>query len=256
MARIMAFAGALFVLVAAAAAAEVLTLVSGDRITGKILSETARTVRVQTPYGRLAIPKKQIATITRADGKVETITASPSILSPDAKKVAKLVLVITGKTFWQAWDPKEVADPTLRFEVRLDEAPIAAYVDARADPGEIRGAVVNTFAYDAESSRVELPAQVTASPPEVRPGRIVLRLDVRGAAGEERRLRVAYQKNEGTLEEPAWRDLAAAESPVTLKIGDLSLVEVRQDRGEMEFSGFPRRRMKNVETFTLEMGPE
>ena len=249
-----ALLGALLALVASAASAEVLTLVSGDRITGKILSETKQTVRLRTPYGRLTVPRKAIATITRADGTVETVSASPGLPSSPAGRRAKLILVVTGNTFWQAWDPKEGADPGLRFEVRLDEEPLAAYLDSRTDPGEIRGAVVNAFAYDAESAKVETATLVSAAPPEVRPGRVVLRLDVRGATGEERRLRVAYQRNEGTAEDPSWRDLASAEAPVTLELDATTLVEVRQGRGEMEFSGFPRRKMKNIETFSLEMG--
>jgi hypothetical protein len=31
---------------------------------------------------------------------------------------------------------------------------------------------------------------------------------------------------------------------------------VRQDRGRMEFSGLTRKRMKNVETFHIELQPE
>ena len=32
-----------------------------------------------------------------------------------------------------------------------------------------------------------------------------------------------------------------------------SFVQVRQDPGRMEFSGFPRKRMKRVETFRLDL---
>jgi hypothetical protein len=247
-------------LLASLAAAEVVTLRSGDRITGRILSETPRTVRLQTPYGRLAIPRKQIATIVRADGTEERLndpSGPPSnVPAAGTERLAKVVLIVTGKTFWQAWDPKEAGDPTLRLDVRLDEEPLVGYVDPKTDPGEIKGAVVNTFAYDAESVKIEVRPRASAAPPEVRPGRVVLRIDVAGGAGDNRRLRVAYQKNEGTPEEPAWRDLTAAEAAVTLKTDVPAFLQVRQDRGEMEFSGFPRRRMKNVETFHLEIVPE
>lgn len=243
------------------AAAEVLTLINGDRITGRILSETPRTVRVQTPFGRLVIPRKQIATIVRADGKEQTITEVDPVASPSGPVVpaitlARVVLIITGKTFWQAWDRKEAADPTLRLEVRIDEGPLVTYIDPKTDPDEIKGAVVNTFAYDPETVKIEVQPQVSTSPPEVRPGRIVLKVDVAGGAGDNRRLRVAYQKNEGTSEQPAWRDLTSAEAAVTLKSDVPTFLQVRQDRGQMEFSGFPRRRMKNVESFKLEIVPE
>jgi hypothetical protein len=35
-----------------------------------------------------------------------------------------------------------------------------------------------------------------------------------------------------------------------------AVVQVRQARGRMEFSGFGRRRMKNVDTFRIELKPE
>jgi hypothetical protein len=43
---------------------------------------------------------------------------------------------------------------------------------------------------------------------------------------------------------------------VELRAESPTLVRVNQERGRMEFSGFPRRRMKNVDTFALELNPE
>ena len=33
------------------------------------------------------------------------------------------------------------------------------------------------------------------------------------------------------------------------------LIELRQDRGRMEYAGFPRRRMRQVETFRVTLEP-
>ena len=53
------------------------------------------------------------------------------------------------------------------------------------------------------------------------------------------------------------RNISAVEGSigVELKSETPTFVSVAQDRGEMEFSGFSRRRMKKVETFTLEVVP-
>jgi hypothetical protein len=245
------------------AASEVVTLRDGDRITGRILSETPRTVRVETPYGRLAIPRKKVAKILRANGTEEVLnppedrTPAPPPAAPEQK--ARLVLVLTGKTFWQAWDPKDKdtpADPTLRLEVRLDEDVVATYADSRLDPQDIPKAIANSFSFAPEDVRVQAAPRVEVAPPEVRPGRIVLKVDVAGGAGENRRLRVAYQANTGTAEQPAWRDLAESQLALVLRTDVPTFVQLRQDRGTMEFSGFPRRRMKGVETFHLELAAE
>jgi hypothetical protein len=70
-----------------------------------------------------------------------------------------------------------------------------------------------------------------------------------------RRLRLSYQINEGDKEHPAWRDLAPGRDRVELRPDERVVVQVRQDRGRMEFSGLTRKRMKNVETFHIELQP-
>ncbi len=252
-------AAALALALATGARAEVVTLRDGDRITGKIASETARTLRLQTSYGLLRIPKSRIATIVRADGTEEVVNAPEAkapVLVPAPEAKARLVLAITGTTFWQAWDPRDApADPALRLEVRLDEEVVATYTDSRQDPKEIPGAVVNAFSFAADDVHVSATPPVEAAVPEVAPGRIVLRLDVPPRGGGERRLRLAYQANTGSAEEPAWRDVVESSATLSLRTESPALVQVRQDRGRMEYSGFPRRRMKNVDTFRVEVAP-
>ena len=60
----------------------------------------------------------------------------------------------------------------------------------------------------------------------------------------------------GTPEDTAWRDLVAGSIDVALRAEAPTFISVAQDRGKMEFTGFPHRRMKNVETFRLELLPE
>ena len=243
---------------ALSAAAEVVWLRDGDRVTGRIVSETRRSLRLQTPYGRLLIPKSRIERLVRADGREEVLNPpSPAPSPPAGEPVARLLLVVTGASFWQAWDRRDApADPTLRLEVRLDEEPVAAWTDARLDPDDLPGAVVNTFAFDAGDAVGVAAADATPGTPEVQPGRVRLRIDTTRRVGAESRLGVAYQANEGTQEAPLWRDLAVAAEAVTLREEAPAVVQVRQDRGRMEYAGFPRKRMRNVESFRIDLVPE
>jgi hypothetical protein len=258
-----AAAVALLVALAAAPAlvrAETVWLRNGDRLTGAITSETARVVRLKTPYGPLVIPKSKIERLLRVDGKEEVLhpaepAASPSPIVPVVPK-ARLVVAVTGKTFWMAWDRRDAPpDPTVRLELRLDEEPLAAWTDSHLDPEEMPGAVVNAFSFAPAEVAAAAAPLVQIAPAEAQPGRVVLRLEV-PAAAEERKLRVAYQVNQGTAEAPAWHDVATASAPVTLRADASTVVQLRQDRGRMEFAGFPRRRMRNVETFHIDLAAE
>ncbi|HUG53417.1 MAG TPA: hypothetical protein VMR21_07445 [Vicinamibacteria bacterium] len=255
--RAAVLAGAL-VSCALGAGAEVIWLRDGDRLTGRIVSETRRSVRLQTPYGRLLIPKSRIARLVRADGKEEVLNP-PSPAPPPAaapEPVTRIVLVVTGASFWQAWDRRDApADPTLRLELRLDGEPIASWTDAHLDPEDLPGAVVNTFAFEAGEAAGLPGPDVSLGAPEVQPGRVQLSVERRGHAAGERSIELAYQANEGTSEQPAWRDLAAATRPVALSEAAPALIDVRQARGGMEYSGFPRKRMRNLDTFLIDIVP-
>ena len=238
-----------------AAAADVLLMRNGDRVSGRIVGETSRSIRIETPYGRLLVPRGAIERIQR-EGRPEEVlhpAGAGSSLPGSGARGVRLVLVVLGKTFWQAWDPRDAPpDPSLRFEVRVDEDPVASYVDGTDDPDEIPRAVVNSFSFAAGDVATRGAAGVEVSPPEVRAGRIVLKLDLPLARAGKRKVRVAYQANAGTAEAPAWRDLAEASLTLDLGVAAVSFVQLKQDPGRMDFSGFPRRRMKRVDTFRID----
>lgn len=236
---------------------DVLLLRNGDRISGRIVGETSRSIRIETPYGRLVILRGSIEQIQRQGKAPEVLNPPPPDTqappAPQPARGVRVVLVVLGKTFWQAWDPREApADPTLRFEVRVDEEPVVFYLDGKPDPDEIPRAVVNAFSFAAVDVAVKAAPGVEVSPPEVRAGRIVLKLDLPAERAGQRKVRVAYQANIGTAAEPIWRDLTEGSLTLALSAATPSFVQVRQDPGGMEFSGFPRRRMKRVETFRLD----
>ena len=242
---------------------DVYHLRNGDRITGRTLSKGRNSFAVQTPFGRLTLPRGQVEKVVHPDGKEDVVTpvevAGPPL--PDApvpvpaprEGAARLAVAITGKTFWQAWDRREAGrDPSLRLELRLDEEAVVVYVDGQPDPDELPGSIVNAFSFAAGLTTAPAPG-IHVHPAEVRPGRIVLKLDLPTPSATTKRLRLAYQLNTGTAEEPAWKDVVSAATEVALDPAQPALVEVRQERGKMEYAGFPRRRMRHVDTFTLDL---
>jgi hypothetical protein len=254
-------------LVAGPSLADVFVLTSGDRVTGKRLRSTRRSFTVQTEFGRLVIPRARVERIVKDDGTEELINApgsSPveplaSDTGPKAMPRARVVLIVVGKSFWLAWDPKKNpgVDPTLRLEVRLEGEPIASYADTKTDPKDLPGATVNTFSFMEGDFEMEGAAGAVLGPPEVRPGRASLRIDVPfpSDAPPSRKLRVAYQFNAGTADEPDWKDVISAETTMALLRGQPSFVLLRQDPGRMEYSGLGKKRMRRIETFRLDLAP-
>jgi len=234
---------------------DVFFLDNGDRISGKIVSKGGRTFIIQTPFGRLTVPRSHIDKVRHPDGTEETIR-NATVESAIPRQRARLILIVLGKTFWHAWEPREVSDPTLRLEVRLDDEVLGTYVDSRPDSEEIPRAVVNSFSFLADQISLDPGPGSTMLPPEARPGRIALKLDVPVPPKGPHQLHLVYQVNGGTVSEPDWRDVVEATAPCELRLREPTFVRVTQDGGKMEFSGFSKRRMKFVETFRLLLSPE
>jgi len=235
---------------AATPAADVYELQDGDRISGRTVVKGKRSFGVQTPYGRLDLPREKVARIRYADGRVEDLTQSVPV---DAKATGPiLILKVSGGSFWHAWDPKQAGvDSTLRLALSLDERVLVRYEDAAADPEDLRGANVNTFHFAPDQIKVTPEGGVRASPPETQPGRITLTLRLPESWVGTRRLRVAYQINAANALAPAWQDIASANLELGLKPRQATVVQVAQDPGQMEYS---HRRMRKLETFKLELG--
>jgi hypothetical protein len=254
--------GALLAGFAAPALAELVVLRDGDRVHGKLVVRGTVRLRLQTPYGLLIIPLDKIEKIVRDDGSEEVLNApdeageavASAAQTPPPPAAVKLGVIITGKTFWQAWDPKTLPhDPSLRLEVRLDERTVAAYVDNQIDEGEIAGAVVNSFSFTPEAVTAVPGPGARVLLPEARPGRILLEVELSVESAGERKLTLAYQSNDGTQGNPAWRDLATTALVVTLTQGTPLFVKVEQDPAGMEFR---RKQMRNVQNFRIAARPE
>ncbi len=231
-------------------AADVVVLLNGDRVSGKVIGSITRRVRVQTPYGTLVIPADKVERILRNDGSTEVLNVPPTpepTPAPPPPPPAALLVVVSGDTFWQAWDPKAApADPSLRLEVRLDGRTIASYTDVNLDPEDLPKAVVNSFVFSPERLFVKAGEGVTAAGPELVSGEIRLPISLPAELAGHHELRLAYQVNDGTSSAPQWRDVSLAAGEIDLASGGTTRVRVQQDRGTMQYSG---RKMRNVETF-------
>ena len=139
----------LTLLAAPGLANDLVVFVNGDRLSGEIVAKGTRRIRLKTPYGRLEIPRAAIERLVWEDGREEVVT--PPAGAPPPKTTVELDLVVTGSTFWQAWNPKTApADPSLRLVVLLDERELISYTDVNLDPDDFPGAVVNSFVFAPE----------------------------------------------------------------------------------------------------------
>jgi hypothetical protein len=194
------------------------------------------------------------------------VLVSPQAAPPAPKPTPppappELLLVVTGATFWQAWDPKAAPeDPSLRLEVRLDDETVATYTDVNLDPEDMPKAVVNSFVFSPERLFVSGAEGVTVAPPSLVSSEIRLGMQLPANLAGERRLRIAYQLNDAGSAAAHWRDVVTAGATVTLAAGTSVRARVVQDRGTMEYAKRQLRgvgQMRGVETFkaTIEVEP-
>ena len=253
---------ALGLLLAAVAAADVVVLVNGDRVSGRVTGAVTRRVRLQTPYGVLVIPVDKVDRIVRDDG-TEQLLHPPAAAAPPppaAVQPATLVLVVSGASFWHAWDPKAAPeDPSLRLEVRLDDRVVATYTDVNLDPDDLPKAVVNSFVFSPERLFVSGAEGITVGAPALAGGEIRLELRFPEPFAGDRRLRLAYQLNDAGSGAPRWRDVVVAGAQVGLAPGSVVRLRLVQDRGTMDYSKRLLRglgQMRGVETFRVTLEPE
>jgi hypothetical protein len=235
--------------------ADVVVLVNGDRVTGRVVGKITRRVRLQTPYWVLVIPADKVERIRRDDGSEELLNARPAPPpTPPPPPPATLVVVVSGDSFWQAWDPKAAPeDPSLRLEVRLDDRVVASFTDVNLDSEDLPKAVVNSFVFSPERLFVTAAEGIDVAPPELVASQIRLPIVLPAELAGRRRLRLAYQVNDAGSAAPQWRDAVVALGEVVLAPGKAAGVRALQERGTMDYV---RRRMRNVETFRVTLEPE
>jgi hypothetical protein len=251
----------LLLLAAPSLRADVVVFVGGDRMSGDIVAKGTKRVRLKTPYGLLVIPRAKIERLVYADGREEVLNSPPPPPAPPRPAAVGLRILVTGDSFWQAWNPSSApADTSLRLVVLVDGRQVAAYVDGDLDPADLEGALVNSFVFSPERLVVRPVAGVRAAPPEPGADGIGLGLELPPDLAGPRRLAFAYQVNDATAAAPEWRDVVQAGLDLDLGLEHPARVRLDQDRGEMEFGrkklAFGPKVMKHVETFRIVARPQ
>ena len=128
-------------------------------------------------------------------------------------------------------------DPTLRFEVSLDEETVATYSDA----SRIRPTCPRRSSTPSPSRPRWWSARAgeRLPPPEARPGRVVLKIEMPVPAPGRGRLRLAYQTNEGSADRAGLAGLRGDVARVELVEDAPDLPAGQPGPRQMEFAGFP-----------------
>jgi hypothetical protein len=234
-------------------------MLNGDRVSGQTVTKGKTSITVQTAYGKVTIPRGRILKVVWGDGHEEVMNSPLPTPPPPPPPEPSLhmALLVSGQAFWQAWPQsakgKEI-DPTLKFEVRLDDEVVATYSDSHLDPGDLPGALVNSFSFEPGHVSVTTAEGVVADAPETKVGKSLLRINLPSARAGSKHLVLAYASNIGTASDPHWQDLASGDMLVELEKGATLELAVQQERGRMEYSrflGVLSKKMRNVETFRV-----
>jgi hypothetical protein len=256
-----------------AASAEVIYLHNGDTLHGTVIGASEQAITLQTSYGNLVIPKTDIS---RIDYQGAAPVASPE--APPAAEPAKesapartsaatdrvaagqatIALDVRGDSFWYAFPgtPDEPADSRIRLRIFVAGEEAAVLLDEKFDTVD-GNTKFNSFTLAPEDTQVIESSEGYScrideiSNDDGRDG-VLLRIGVPQVAATQRALlRMLYQVNEGSLEFPRWTNVLSRSFPVPLEAGRETLLVLQQDASGVEFTGFFRKTMKNLESFQI-----
>jgi hypothetical protein len=247
-------------LAAASAEAEVVHLANGDVIRGTLVAANNTQVTLKTPYGELVIPKKDIARIDYDESKAPAPPSKPDVPSepPEPRKPsserAAITLEIRGRSFWYAFDspPGLSVDPSLRLRMYVGSERACTFVDEK--PDTVDGTTLyNSFTFSPTDSRLlESLEGYECKVEKARDGAVVLRLGLPGTASRGvQTVRLLYEVNEGDKSSPRWIDAVARSLPIEVAPGREAVAVLEQNADALEYSGFFKKKMKNVELFEM-----
>jgi hypothetical protein len=247
------------------AAAEIIYLKNGDVVHGTVSGATTRQITLQTPYGKLTIPKKDIQRIEYEGGTPSKPAAPEAAEKPAAKAPepdippakpsrALVSLEIRGRAFWYAFEspPDNPADLSIRLRLFLGDGEAAMLLDSKPDTYD-GNTYYNSFTFSPTDSRVirtgdDYECEVVKMDDD----RIVIQLELPEKQKEgELLVRMLYQVNEGSKNLPRWNDAVSRAFSVQVEPGKVAHVVLRQDSSGLDYSGMFRKSMKNLESFQL-----
>ena len=239
---------------------EIIYLENGDVLHGELVAANNKAVTLKTPYGKLVIPKKDIQRIDYQDGAapVEEATASPKNDVRPRRRLsgdrAAISLNIRGRSFWYAFESSDdnAADTRIRMRLYVGSARACTFEDEKPDTVDGK-TLYNSFTFSpADSLLVETLEGFQCSVDKAEDGDVRLRVDLPPESSRDRQLiRMIYEVNEGERAYPRWTDVVSRSFSVEVEPGRETAVILEQDASALEYTGFFKKRMKNLELFQL-----
>jgi hypothetical protein len=250
---------------AAPASAEVVYLNNGDVIHGTLVAANNTQVTLKTPYGELVIPKKDVSSIDYGESGAPSVGGKPAGASapagspdPPAPRTnsdrAAVTLKIQGRSFWYAVDspPELPVDPSLRLRIYVGSDRACTFVDEK--PDTVDGVTLyNSFTFSPTDSRlVESLEGYECKVEKAEDGAVVLRLLLPPSASTGLQpVRMLYEINEGDKKSPRWLDAVARSFSIQVAPRKEAVAVLEQNADALEYAGFFKKKMKNVELFQL-----
>lgn len=243
------------------AVAEVVYLNNGDVIHGELIAANNTEVTLKTPYGELQIPKQDIQRIDYQGGESSApdATDASDVSAPPPRPAvpgdrAAITLNITGRSFWYAFESPEEspADTSIRLRLYIGSARACTFVDEKFDTVD-GDTLYNSFTFSPTDSRmVETLDGYTCSVQKAEDGEVTLTVHLPAEVSSSRQLvRMHYEINEGDRSFPRWMDVISRSFSVEVAPGQETVVIIEQDSSALEYSGFFKKSMKNLEQFQL-----
>jgi hypothetical protein len=251
------------------AAAEIIHFKNGDVLHGTVIDANVRRITLETAYGKLTIPKKDIQRIEYESGEPDKTPDEVTDKTPPTKSVEEkskadpptveasrstLSLDIRGRAFWYAFEspPDSPTDLSIRMRIFVGEDDAVALLDSKPDTFD-SNTYYNSFTFSPTDSQVVRTAEgYLCEVKEAGDGRVVLTLTLpEKQIGGQLLIRMLYQINEGSRSIPRWIDAVSRSFSVQIEPSKDSYVVLEQDASGLDYTGFFRKSMKNIETFRL-----
>lgn len=238
--------------------AEVVYLNNGDVIHGELIAANNTQVTLKTEYGELQIPKEEIQRIDYQGAEEASATDPPKAEAPPKPRVAGdhavISLNITGRSFWYAFDSPEEnpVDTRIRLRLYIGSARACTFIDEK--PDTVDGAsLYNSFTFSPTDSRlVETLEGYQCSVQKAEDGEVGMSVQLPPDVSSGRQLvRMLYEINEGDRSLPRWSDVVSRSFSVEVAAGSETVVILEQNSSALDYSGFFKKTMKNLDQFQL-----
>ena len=247
----------LILAIAALSPAEVVYLNNGDVLHGELVAANNTVITLETPYGKLVIPKTDILRIDYEGASVPGTEVSGDVrpgAAPVTHERRVISLHLSGRSFWYAFESgsDNATDTRIRLRIYIGSAPACTFEDEKADTVD-GGTLYNSFTFSpTDALLIETLDGYQCSVLEAEEGDVSLRLDLPDSTSSDRQIvRMLYEVNDGDRSFERWEAVVSRSFSVEVGAGREAVVMVQQDASAMEYAGFFKKSMRNLELFQL-----